>query len=108
MFQQLLTPIFIGKIINIMFKKTRIKNRSLKKYFTYSLIIINIISLYFMYNFINYYLTKTFNAQAEDLVSEDYQKTNTLNTRGFNEIIKNIEEKTSKKEIPDKMKNIFN
>jgi hypothetical protein len=89
-------------------KKISLNDKALKKYFYYLLIITNIIVLYFMYNFINYYTTETFNTDGQDLVSGTYQKSNNLNTKDFNEIIKNIHKKTETKNFENNIDNIFN
>lgn len=90
-----------------MFKKIKLKPKNLKKYFLYSLILINIVLLYFMYTFINYYTMETFAIDAQSLVSKTNKKSNNLNAKDFDKIIKNIKEKTSKKEIPNNINNIF-
>jgi len=87
-------------------KKININNKQLSRYFIYLLISINLIGGYFMYKFVIYNTVNTFNTSAEDLVS-NFSKSNNINSKDFNIIIKNIKEKTKKKNINKNLNNIF-
>jgi len=90
-------------------EKKNINNRNIKKIFLYVLITINIIGIYFLYHFIDYYIIRTFNTSAEELISENITKSDGLNTKSFDKIIKTVEKKSKQEDFSNnKIKNIFN
>ena len=77
----------------------KISNKKIFQIIYVVVILINFVSLFFMYSFINEYVYNAFVVDQNYLLSQSHASTNNINMVQFNKVIKNIDQKSEKNNI---------